>query len=698
MLMVRKLALAGFHIFPLIPNTKLPAIKGWQEKATSDPNLAAAWWMKNPDYNIGIHTIDHIVIDQDIKDGGPEVWNDLVQQREMFDDAPAPTMTVWTAGGGIHEVYSLKDGAQVGNRVRKWPGIDIKGKGGYIVGPGSTIDGRSYDIISGKRKAVFANAWLLEGAAAPRDRSKLAGVRVTPETEKTVAAAERYIRDCPRPEEGERNITAFKVAAELGSIGVDIGTAHALMAEWNEDVGLEADELETTVDSAYVNRREVLGGRNPDIGPAFEGMDIDFGPGEEASIDKAPAEVRFNRVPTGLQSITSRRNVRANAKDLPQLDWVIESLALRGKPLVIIGPGGVSKSTLLNQCALGVATLRPELCGLKIPKRRKAFVWNQEDDDTDIARRMAAIMEAFDIGDEELLLDGQEMLHWWSGIEDPLVFASRVNGDRRINTKMLRALEEKLGDEGIEFFGMDPLAEFHELNELDNGDMRAVIGAIRSMTKRVHCATLISAHSRKLDGNDSRGHIGNAETLRGASAQRDAVRGAATLFTLQSGDEKLWQFEGPRTDYARLDFAKANFTKLSTDTLFFRREGIKIANGETVGIARPVHLQPRVREGRDLLDPLVEAVKRLGPGSHQWKAVRLAIAAEHRPAFDAMGTNAARDIGEKLMFGRDKIEVDGGMFVRTKIGGRWAFKFEPYEPNSSSHPANDDLPEMAAAQ
>ncbi len=41
-------------IFPLLPNSKKPAITDWPARATQDPVQIAQWWSENPDYNIGI--------------------------------------------------------------------------------------------------------------------------------------------------------------------------------------------------------------------------------------------------------------------------------------------------------------------------------------------------------------------------------------------------------------------------------------------------------------------------------------------------------------------------------------------------------------------------------------------------------------------------------------------------------------------
>ena len=39
-----RLTAQGFNVFPLVSNTKIPAIKSWPEKATQDQEIVRGWW------------------------------------------------------------------------------------------------------------------------------------------------------------------------------------------------------------------------------------------------------------------------------------------------------------------------------------------------------------------------------------------------------------------------------------------------------------------------------------------------------------------------------------------------------------------------------------------------------------------------------------------------------------------------------
>lgn len=139
------LAKKGFRIFPLARNSKLPALEGdWRGHATCDPAKVRELWGGDHDYNIGLWTKDMIVLDFDVSKSRPGMA-DLADFAAKGVDMSAK---VRTASGGIHVYLRTPDGIAVANSVGKIAkGTDVRGTGGYVVAPGSTIDGRAYEWI-----------------------------------------------------------------------------------------------------------------------------------------------------------------------------------------------------------------------------------------------------------------------------------------------------------------------------------------------------------------------------------------------------------------------------------------------------------------------------------------------------------------------------------------------------------------------
>jgi len=99
----------------------------------------------------------------------------------MVEDIPG-TVSAETQSGGTHILYRLPGGVTVPNsRSKLGRGIDIKSAGGYIVAPGSDIDGRPYRWFPGfgpdQIEVAPAPQWLLDQARAPIKRTAAAGKR-----------------------------------------------------------------------------------------------------------------------------------------------------------------------------------------------------------------------------------------------------------------------------------------------------------------------------------------------------------------------------------------------------------------------------------------------------------------------------------------------------------------------------------------
>lgn len=146
----------GWHVFPLAARSKLPAIpkrkggKGFKD-ATTDVDRIKRWWTRHPEHNIGLAT-GHVfdVIDMDTKDSdgnpsprGPLSFSNLLLEKCL----PEAHAVAVTASGGLH-LYVKATGK--GNFAGLRPGIDYRGRGGYVVAPPSHLGlvGRAYNWLT----------------------------------------------------------------------------------------------------------------------------------------------------------------------------------------------------------------------------------------------------------------------------------------------------------------------------------------------------------------------------------------------------------------------------------------------------------------------------------------------------------------------------------------------------------------------
>lgn len=139
----------GWPVFPLGKRSKAPAIpkaKGGQgfKDATNNTARIQKWWTRHPDHNIGLatgHEFD--VIDIDTKEAdkvtpttvGLESFFNLLNAKAI----PEVHGIAITATGGMH-LYVKPTGK--GNFAGIRPGIDYRGRGGYVVAPPSQLRGK----------------------------------------------------------------------------------------------------------------------------------------------------------------------------------------------------------------------------------------------------------------------------------------------------------------------------------------------------------------------------------------------------------------------------------------------------------------------------------------------------------------------------------------------------------------------------
>lgn len=130
-------ASVGLRVFPLIPGSKIP----WKGSngclgASANVDLINDWWTDSPNANIGLatgHTIDVVDID-----GLPGQTSRVQHWEDIFGriDSDALAKVNTPRPGGMH-VYVPATGD--GNKAGIVPGIDYRGRGGYVVAPPSVI-------------------------------------------------------------------------------------------------------------------------------------------------------------------------------------------------------------------------------------------------------------------------------------------------------------------------------------------------------------------------------------------------------------------------------------------------------------------------------------------------------------------------------------------------------------------------------
>jgi hypothetical protein len=240
-----RIADEGMAVFPLRLNSKVPALgPGWQRRATRDPGRIRSWWSARS-FNIGAVTGGGVVVvDLDAPKAhgelhGRDAFAELA--RGLGQEVPQDTRTVITPGGGLHLYLRVPHGVALRNSAGTLAAhVDIRADGGYVVGAGSRIDGRSYRITDSAPAAPMPN-WLLE-LLRPRP-PVLPRASTVPVSSAYVAAVLRGETEAvARAVVGTRNVTLFRAAARLGTfVGQQMLAESVVIAELERACGESAD-------------------------------------------------------------------------------------------------------------------------------------------------------------------------------------------------------------------------------------------------------------------------------------------------------------------------------------------------------------------------------------------------------------------------------------------------------------------------
>lgn len=256
-------AARGWHVFPLIPGDKRPAIRNWEERATTDPERIAHCWRHAP-YNIGVATgPSHlVVVDLDIAKGpddlppaewaehgvhdGADVFRVLREQHDAHLFSPE-TFGVLTGSGGGHLYFTAPDGLELRNSAGKlgWK-VDTRAAGGYVVGAGSVVNGRPYEV-SCEAPVAGLPQWLAE-LLRPVPLPPQHPIRVALASDRRGkwlrSAVNGELERVTRAVEGERNSALYLASIALGQLvaGGEMGAGE--VTDWLAAAALQTGQSE----------------------------------------------------------------------------------------------------------------------------------------------------------------------------------------------------------------------------------------------------------------------------------------------------------------------------------------------------------------------------------------------------------------------------------------------------------------------
>jgi RecA-family ATPase len=261
--------------------------------------------------------------------------------------------------------------------------------------------------------------------------------------------------------------------------------------------------------------------------------------------------------------------------------WIYAHHYLRSFVSVLASAGGIGKTSLQIVEALAIVTGRP-LLGEEVKERTNVWLVNLEDPLSEIQRRVLAAMRHYGIKAAEV--EGRLFVN--AGRDFSLKFGIQTREGVLPNTKLVEYLCAKIPEKQIGCVFIDPFVGAHNINENDNMAVNAIVAEIRRVADETKCAIGLVHHIRKGNGEDA-----SIDSVRGAGSLIGAARAARVVNRMSADDAaKLGIDENEARSIMRVDDGKANLAPPAAAAVYRKMEGVKIDNGEWIGVCVPYTL------------------------------------------------------------------------------------------------------------
>ncbi|MEU9136182.1 bifunctional DNA primase/polymerase [Streptomyces sp. NPDC048404] len=267
----------GWHVFPLRPGIKLPALHGertctgtgpcenghrkWEQRATTDPDRIRATWSHGP-FNVGIATGPSglLVVDLDTPEhkgssDAPDGAATFEALCERAGHAVPDTYRVRTASGGTHLYFTAPPGVRMTNtQGTVADSVDTRAWGGYVVAAGSVTPAGTYEPLCAPVVACLPS-WLQSILRPALSRSQAPSVAVAGQSRRYAdVALAAETRNVAAAQVGEREAKLFRAARALGRFvawgDLPRHVVEQALQAGGEAAGLSAAECRSTIRSA----------------------------------------------------------------------------------------------------------------------------------------------------------------------------------------------------------------------------------------------------------------------------------------------------------------------------------------------------------------------------------------------------------------------------------------------------------------
>lgn len=574
-------AARGFKVFPIAEGTKDQPMVAFSTEATTDPAQIRSWW-QDPitgiirNHNIGVHTIGLGLVDIDVKNGRPGL--------QSFADLGGTwdTLVVRTPSGGFHAYFLTPYEiaiAQWKDENKDILGLDIRGFHGYVLAPGSEVDGGTYDVCVDRPLAPLPPA-ILARCRQPGEHSQASVPASELDTPGAIEAATAYAQQSPGAPQGDRSGACYRLACQLRERGVSEAVAAELVLAWWVDrcsPAMDRGEAVDVVAHAYRYAQNAEGAKS---------AEADFA-SVIGMLPPMPVLAPVNPTLPEPDDAWRRGNLVAYAALLPR-PWVVERILLLREMTALIAPGGIGKSQLTLTKAILLALGAPDLWGLRnyfAGKPMHSMIYNAEDSRNEMSARVYATCHQMNVDPARVM----PFLTLVSGKEIRLKLVKQGgNGRPELVREMVQRLIDYVATPDTVLLGLDPLIALHDMEEGLATGMRYVLDTLIMIAEQGGVAVELAVHTPKPGNLGASFYVGNAEAGRGSVTIRDTCRVVLTLAPPTNDDVEHNSIQpDERFRLLRLDDAKMNYDLLGYSPVWLRKHTVQLWTGDKTAAFMP---------------------------------------------------------------------------------------------------------------
>ncbi|MFO1151972.1 MAG: AAA family ATPase [Alsobacter sp.] len=564
---VARLLGLGLRLFPARTDGKVPAIHGWQRRASAEPEAVRDLFFeydpvlklwRDSGFNVGVHTGQMTdgrwltVVDVDVNEAkakkGAESLAALVREH---GDAWLDTFTVKTPSGGRHIYLGAPTPCQGCNSTALGPGIDVKARekrGGLVIGPGSVYPAGTYTI---EKDVPIADApmWLVEKLGEARTVERDARPGIVDDSDANVDRAKEYLLgEEPAIEGRGGDRWTYTVACKVRDLGLSEVTALEVMWDhWNHrcEPPWDFEGLGTKVRNAYNYAEKPAGEKAVDFKERSEE--------DEREIQRLKAEVPRDEDVAKNETVAAPAIILPSIEDLydpaqdfdtpPPREWAVEGLIPRRKVTLLTGDGGVGKTLAAQMLQTAAATGRPWF-GREVVQGPTLGVWC-EDDRHEIRLRQVAICAA--MGTDRQAMIGARSWTSENVAAGAVLMEFTRDKPAGVTTDFAKRLYEVVGRLRPVFVFLDPIANMFAGSEIDRTQVTGFVNRVLNRMCVDFGTTVVAAAHPSVSG------IAEGTGRSGSTAWGNAVR--SRLYLLRGKRDlqgNIRILRSTKTNYGRL--------------------------------------------------------------------------------------------------------------------------------------------------